>query len=242
MIVASIIIFFSIIQSLFGMGLLVFGTPTLILLGHSYLECLAYLLPPSITISTFQVIKNNSLDKKTYLKIFTYCLPMIFIGLFFQTKLEIKLNLELFIAIVLFISVLSNAIPKLKLKLKKTISTNSNVFLMIMGVVHGLTNMGGGLLSVFSNSQYKNKEQIRQCVSFCYLWFGIVQILVILSLRPELIGKMNPGMCLAASLIYLTLGRYLFALTSRDTYKQLFNFFMAIYACLLSSRATGLWH
>ena len=38
----------TVIQSLFGMGLLVFGTPTLILLGVDFTEALLILLPCSM--------------------------------------------------------------------------------------------------------------------------------------------------------------------------------------------------
>jgi uncharacterized protein len=43
------------IQSVYGVGLLVFGTPVLLLLGLPFPEVLAYLLPCSIAISTLQV-------------------------------------------------------------------------------------------------------------------------------------------------------------------------------------------
>src|ERR687885_1890760 len=46
---------FSVVQSVFGVGLLVFGTPTLLLAGYSFEETLAYLLPCSMAISALQV-------------------------------------------------------------------------------------------------------------------------------------------------------------------------------------------
>ena len=45
---------FSVVQSVFGVGLLVFGTPTLLLAGYSFEETLAYLLPCSMAISALQ--------------------------------------------------------------------------------------------------------------------------------------------------------------------------------------------
>ena len=52
----SIIALFSIVQSMFGVGLLLFGTPTLLLLEYSYSETLWLLLPCSLTISLIQVV------------------------------------------------------------------------------------------------------------------------------------------------------------------------------------------
>jgi len=51
-----VIVVFSFIQSIFGIGLLLFGTPTLLLFGYSYSETLWILLPCSIVISLIQTI------------------------------------------------------------------------------------------------------------------------------------------------------------------------------------------
>ena len=56
-----IIAVFSIVQSIFGVGLLLFGTPTLLLLGYSYSETLWLLLPCSVTISLIQVVNDYKL-------------------------------------------------------------------------------------------------------------------------------------------------------------------------------------
>jgi len=60
-IVFIIILVFSIVQSIFGVGLLLFGTPTFLLLGYSYTETLWLLLPCSVTISLIQVITEYKL-------------------------------------------------------------------------------------------------------------------------------------------------------------------------------------
>ena len=56
-----IIAVFSIVQSIFGVGLLLFGTPTLLLLEYSYSETLWLLLPCSVTISLIQVVNDYKL-------------------------------------------------------------------------------------------------------------------------------------------------------------------------------------
>ena len=52
---------FSVVQSIFGVVLLLFGTPTLLLLEHSYAETLWLLLPCSVAISFIQVVNNYKL-------------------------------------------------------------------------------------------------------------------------------------------------------------------------------------
>jgi uncharacterized protein len=56
-----IIAVFSVVQSIFGVGLLLFGTPTLLLLEYSYSETLWLLLPCSVTISLIQVVNDYKL-------------------------------------------------------------------------------------------------------------------------------------------------------------------------------------
>ena len=57
-----LISFFSIFQSIFGIGLLVFGTPTFLLLGYDFFDVLNILLPHSIVISFLQMISSQEKD------------------------------------------------------------------------------------------------------------------------------------------------------------------------------------
>ena len=77
-----ILTIFSFIQSIFGVGLLLFGTPSLLLIGYEYHEILNILLPASITISFLQVVKSReNIDKSKKVFIF-YCLPVLIIFTF----------------------------------------------------------------------------------------------------------------------------------------------------------------
>ena len=60
-ILETIIIFFLYFQSIFGIGLLVFGTPTLMILGYQYSDILSVLLPISCSISLIQIINAQSM-------------------------------------------------------------------------------------------------------------------------------------------------------------------------------------
>jgi len=54
--IVIILIFF---QSIFGIGLLLFGTPTFLLLGYNFLDVLNILLPISISISAIQLFLSK---------------------------------------------------------------------------------------------------------------------------------------------------------------------------------------
>ena len=62
-----ILAFLTIFQSIFGIGLLVFGTPTFLLLEYTFTETLSIVLPISCFVSLSQII----VSKKTNIKNFT---------------------------------------------------------------------------------------------------------------------------------------------------------------------------
>ena len=61
--ISFMILILTIVQSLLGVGLLLFGTPTLLIIGYSYSETLWMILPSSILISLTQVIFDKDLIK-----------------------------------------------------------------------------------------------------------------------------------------------------------------------------------
>jgi uncharacterized protein len=236
----TVLLVFSLVQSLFGMGLLVFGTPTLLLMGYTFSQSLAYLLPPSITISLLQVLKNRNIDRKLAGNFIIYCLPFICICLSIYLYTNIRLKLEFFIAFVLLLNVLLRCVPTLEKKMQRVVQSNQKIFLIIMGCIHGFSNMGGGLLSVFASSQYTTKEQILRCVSFCQLFFGIAPLTILLIFEPQLFSPKIIWFCLAAGSIYITVGKSLFSSSSQYFYRNLFTGFMVLYAGLLIVKGIGL--
>ena len=73
-----IVFFTSIIQSIFGTGVLLFGTPLMLISGYDFFTSLAILFPTSMLISLLQLINNiNYIDKSVLKKIFLYSVPSI---------------------------------------------------------------------------------------------------------------------------------------------------------------------
>ena len=68
----------TVIQSLFGVGILLFGTPLLLLLGYDFSYTLSVLLPISIAINMLQVVKHYTfIDTKLYKNVLLYSIPFI---------------------------------------------------------------------------------------------------------------------------------------------------------------------
>ena len=95
--IISLLIFF---QSIFGVGLLLFGTPTLLYYNYSFSETLFILLPISITISTIQFFSSNQRDKKFINDFNQISLPSLAIALILVLSFLESLNIKIYIGII----------------------------------------------------------------------------------------------------------------------------------------------
>ncbi len=181
--ILSIIIVLSSIQTIAGVGILVLGTPILILYNFNIIEVMIFLLPLSIlnsAINFFYLLKFKKgikIDKKMGQYFFFICLPSVFIGLFFLKKLIIYINFNLLICFVIWFVLLLSYINKergFSKSLKK-------IIIFITGLLHGVTNSGGSLLSLLiANSGNNNVIEKRYQIAFFYLFLAIFQLLSVL--------------------------------------------------------------
>ena len=93
-----------IIQSIFGIGLLLFGTPTFLLIGYNFLETLNFLLPISIVISFLQFKNSRIQSKKIIFNYNLFCLPFLVLFLLLALNFKEILNFKFYVAIILIIS------------------------------------------------------------------------------------------------------------------------------------------
>ena len=87
------IFFTAIVQSIFGTGVLLFGTPILLILGYNFQYALIILLPTSILINFFQLKNNfNKIDIRFYKRLFLFSIPLIILFLYFTNSNTIRIN------------------------------------------------------------------------------------------------------------------------------------------------------
>ena len=167
-----VIIFVSFIQSIFGVGILLFGTPLLIILNHSFIETLIILLPISVLVNFFQIFKKTKhINFNFYKKLILITIPLIVLSLFVIGKKNI--NIEIFVGLFLIIISLNKYFSIIDSTLKRF---NENIFLISTGIIHGMTNLGGALLSAIVINKDLSKQETRTTIAICYLTFAIFQI------------------------------------------------------------------
>ncbi len=174
-----IIIILIIFQSIFGVGLLLFGTPTFLYFDYSFSETLILLLPLSFTISLIQYLNSREKDDHFTYKFNILTLPALVICQILILNFQDIINFKIFISVMLIIlSIIS--FDQKKFNLLKLKNLYKNVFLVLLGVIHGLTNLGGGFLALYANINVKkNKNLKRYYISYGYLFMVSVQLIIL---------------------------------------------------------------
>ena len=170
------------IQSVAGVGVLVLGTPTLLLLDISLIEAMNYLLPISMITSFVNLVimkfKNNSFnyDKSRFILFFIICIPFVFVGLIILKFLHEFIKFDYLVSIIIILTLIfkkniSLISKNLSLKLNK-------IILMIIGIIHGLTNSGGTLLSILLINLNQSKKESRSEITLFYFFLALIQFIL----------------------------------------------------------------
>ena len=233
-ILSLLIAVFSIVQSIFGMGILVFGTPTLLLMGYDFITTLTLLIPASLAISFFQII-NFKFDLPVISKnLYFISMPCIGIGLYIADSLKVGNFIIILISFMLVISA-SIKLDLIKIIIDKKKQSNFSVaYHTVLGLIHGLTNLGGALLPILTIKNSLNKNTTRYIIAHYYLFFTSTQLLLILILLEDYNKLLNNLYTMViAIIIYFIVGNRIFEFTNFKVYNIMFSIFMYVYAIVL---------
>ena len=179
-----ILLILIIIQSIFGIGLLLLGTPTFLLLGYDFSSTLNFLLPSSIVISYLQFSSLKIPPKKIIFEYNIFCLPFLVLFLLLALNFKEILNFKFYVAIFLIVSSLLELNKNTYSSLRKNILKYKKLILIFIGSEHGLTNMGGGFLTIFSSLiNNSDKNLTRYFISYGYLIMGLLQYSILIWLE-----------------------------------------------------------
>ena len=205
-----IIIFLSIFQTIIGVGILVLGTPILLLIGFEMVEVMMILLPLSIINSLINILylkysyKKIKVDNLLSNYFFLICFPGVFFGLFFLKLFNEFINFNLLVGLVIWIVLLLSYLHKNKDN--KFLDKFKKGLIFLTGFVHGITNSGGTLLSILVIETYKKKvNYIRYQIIYFYLILALFQYLSIIFIFDyNFLIKINLDYlyCLVAGIIF----------------------------------------
>jgi len=227
----TIIAVFSVVQSIFGVGLLLFGTPTLLLLGYSYSETLWLLLPCSVTISLIQVVNDYKLIEAKKRAVYLV-IPTLVLGLALVVTYENGINITRIVGVLLLLIGVIRFSSKLQALLSPTVKKHIQIYYIIIGVVHGISNMGGGPLSILMSTIYSKKEIIRANVAFIYLILAMFQ-LVVLSIISNTSLRSEVMLLIPISLVsYIFTSKFISSKVNDKKYTFILNVMVLVYGVL----------
>jgi hypothetical protein len=221
-----IIAVLSIVQTVFGVGLLLLGTPTLLLLGVPFQKALWILLPASLAISSWQLGFDKGLKLSALREFAIWAVPTLIIGLLVVLTAGLTIKADLAVGALLIIGAVLRLSLPIRRSLLRWLQRHDSSALSGIGLVHGLTNMGGGLLSLYSSVRHTGKLDIRQHIALGYALFAFTQLLVLaMTSTTDFSMSFIYVSVGVASCSYLTVGRLTFSRLSSADYNVLFSLF-----------------
>lgn len=214
------------IQSLFGVGVLLFGTPILLVLGYDFITTLITLLPISLTINLLQVTKDyRQIHLPFYRQILTLSIPSIILCLLLVTAR--KMNIGSVVGLFLIVAALKSLYAPFQRVIESLVRYERTYF-VVMGVVHGLTNLGGSLLTALIHSKPYDKDQTRATTAVSYGTFAVFQLLTLgLTLGPAAIATATTVSYMAVGVsMFLGTELLLYGKLSTERYRTTFAAFL----------------
>lgn len=223
------------LQSAVGVGVLVLGTPFLLIKGYSIVEIFFYLLPLSILTSVTNLIiirfkkKKNFATSKEFKKFFIACIPSIIVGVLILKYYQEFINFKILVGFVIILSII---LIILKTKITFKINFFRISILSIIGVIHGLTNSGGTLMSLILSNE-KNKLDARFSITFFYFMLALMQYLLTAVIFQNSFILPFELSVLFILIIGIALGNFFIIYVSENIYKILINLLALISSIIL---------
>ena len=108
-------------------------------------------------------------------------------------------------------------------------------YLILTGVVHGTTNLGGALLSAIIFSKNLSKEKTRATIAICYLTFAVFQIITLRFFinNYEIFNMINSIYCFTGLVVFFLMEKLLYLKVDNKRYKKYFTVFLLLIGSLL---------
>ncbi|MFN2518662.1 MAG: TSUP family transporter [Jatrophihabitantaceae bacterium] len=210
----------AVVQSLFGVGLLLFGTPLLLLLDVPFAVILGYLLPCSIVVSALQVATSGGLTLEPIRRQFlAITAPAVLV----TTGVAIAFGTPNRIRLIVGMVLLGTAVTRfgrLQPVFARGVRRHARPLMLLLGIVHGWSNLGGGILTVICGSSLEDKVSIRRHIAFAYGTMAVLQLAVVMATaRPHLEVGLWLLLPVIAGTVFLLVGQRAFRLAGERSYQ-----------------------
>lgn len=224
------------IQSVYGVGLLLFGIPTFLILGFEYNQALSVALPCSLMISLLQFSSNLERIRPFPFMFWITAVPGLIFGVWLHHVFDQEISFRKLVGIV----VLGAAILRLSSTTYSYLKSLSFIYakrtLFVIGFVHGMTTMGGSLLAIFASARADGKDGAREMVVYGYTIFSFLQIVMLTFMGNFKLSLDTIYSLILCIIIYLFLGRILFIKATEFFYQAGLSYLLLAYGLILILR------
>lgn len=209
------------VQSVFGVGLLVFGTPVLLLLGLPFSQVLILLLPCSIVVSALQIATTGGLRLDPFRRQFLFFTgPVLLLATALALRLGSAHGIRLIVGVMLIATAAIRLIRPVHDAMTRVVNGHLRPLLLGLGALHGMSNLGGGMLSVIAGATFREKADARRQIAFCYGIMAALQlVVVVLTTSPSVDVRLAVLLPALAGAAYLIAGQRLFLRTGQRVFE-----------------------
>ena len=201
--------------------------------GYNFFQAVIVLLPISLLINLSQIVKDHkSVDIAFYKKIIVYTIP--FIVIFLAVLNEIKINIGLLISVLLLFVAAKDFSDRVN-NFVNLVVRHERSYFILMGIVHGLTNLGGPLLTVAVHSKGYGKRTTRATVAASYATFATFQIVTLFFSNFDMDIKLSTiALSMSVGLtMFIVTEKIVYANIDAENYRRLFAAFIFLSGALL---------
>jgi hypothetical protein len=232
LLVAIIVSVSTISQAAFGVGILLWGTPVLMLLNFSFPEALGLLLPISLLVSGLQFAPNiRELDFNFIGQFIKFSIPGLTIGLLLVIFVELHLNIVIAVMLLIAFFIRKDNASSV---LKGLILKYNRFFMFFVGFSHGISNLGGSLLVARLSLKGYLKNHYRTTVSAAYFVFAASQLIILMMVNGKL--KISISYILIGLCFYFIANTLLVSRINTKLFNKLINYLILTMAIFLLVR------
>ena len=217
------------VQSIFGVGVLLLGTPTLLILGYSFVETLSHLLPLSLLINSLQIYNNIKIVDWDFIKLLLFfSIPST--GICLYLSLFFSFDITLILGMFMVMLALKNTTQKIESAFSFLLKKDFAVFTSL-GIIHGFTNLGGSILSMKIFILDHEKDVKRATMATAYLLLATIQLSIIFLTQP--LFKLDPAFFLLGLATFVLSEQFVFKNITLKLFDSLFAYIILAFGLSL---------
>jgi hypothetical protein len=149
--------------------------------------------------------------------------------------LDHKVNIRAIVGAMLIVTAAIRLIRPLRERLAAVVRARLRPALLVLGVVHGLSNLGGGLLTVIVSSLYRDdKDRTRKDVAFGYGVMATIQLATLFATTAVTWNwRLQLVLPLVAGSMYRGIGHRVYRATGQVAYQLSLTALIAVFGVVL---------